>query len=360
VTISPDNRHAHVIGLGLIGCSLAMALADVGWSLTGTDVDSDVVRVALERGIIANDSPDGADVVVVATPAGSVIPIVTELLERDGRPELLVTDVAGVKSAIAYAISDARFVAGHPMAGSERRGIEGARRDLFHGCTWVLTPTATTESSSYTKLHTLLRELGVNVIALAPEVHDRLVATASHIPHLVAGALMNEAAAVAEEDEALLQLAAGGFRDMTRISAGDPHIWPDVLIENASTILPGIESLQERLGELREMILKGDASGLLRQLSDASVARRQLPGRAVPASDMVYVRVPVLDRPGVLSEITRVAGDSGVNIYDIEISHNVEGRTGTLLLAIGHDQLERFRSELARRGYAVSLDREDQ
>ena len=356
---SPNKHQAHVIGLGLIGCSLALALRDIGWEVSGEDLNSETQGLAIERVIVSSTRvPEDVELVVIATPASAVAELANKVLGANDDPQLVVTDVAGVKSSIAALVADSRFVPGHPMAGSELRGVLGARPDLFRGCTWVLTPGEMTNSESYSRLHAVLRELGAQVIALAPAVHDRLVATASHIPHLVAGALMNEATVVATEDEALLQLAAGGFRDMTRISAGDPVIWPDILIENADTILPGLASLQSRIENLQRLIADGDATALLNELSAASVARQQLPGRAVPTSELVYIRIPVPDRPGVLSEITTAAGDMSVNIYDIEIAHSVEGKAGTLLLAIGQDQLDRFSKELAQRGFDVVRDRE--
>jgi len=119
------------------------------------------------------------------------------------------------------------------MAGSELRGLSGARADLFRGSTWVLTPTDRTSPETYSTLHGVLREIGANVVAVSAEDHDRLVAIASHVPHLLAGSLMNEASQVAEHDAVLLQLAAGGFRDMTRIAAGDPGIWPRHLVRES-------------------------------------------------------------------------------------------------------------------------------
>ncbi len=221
---SPNSRRAHVIGLGLVGSSVALALGSNGWLVTGYDVDEGVVAEALAREVItAGDLDDEVELVVVATPAGRVAGIVNEVLARHQGSDLIVTDVAGVKGAIVAEVADPRFLAGHPMAGSELRGIAGARVDLFANCTWVLTPTSATEPETYTRLHGVLRELGVNVVAVSADDHDRLMAIASHVPHLLAGALMNEASRVAEQDAVLLQLAAGGFRDMTRVARRGPE-----------------------------------------------------------------------------------------------------------------------------------------
>jgi prephenate dehydrogenase len=198
----------------------------------------------------------------------------------------------------------------------------------------------------YTRLHSYLRDIGANVVAVSSADHDRLVALASHVPHLLAGALMNQAAEAAREDAVLLQLAAGGFRDMTRIAAGDPAIWPDILFENRDAVSAALVALEERLSGLRAALETHDRSSLERSLTSASLARRQLPGRALSSEDMAYLRVLIADRPGSLARVTMTASEMLVNIYDIEIAHSLEGNRGTLLLAVDALQAERFMSAL--------------
>ena len=262
-----------------------------------------------------------------------------------------MTDVAGVKSSIVHDVRGPRFLGGHPMAGSELRGLAGARADLFQGCTWVLTPTDVTSPATYSTLHGIWREVGANVVAVAPDDHDRLVAIASHVPHLVAGALMNEASRVAEQDAVLLQLAAGGFRDMTRVAAGDPAIWPDVLFENQSAIVQSLEALETRLASLREALENDGRDVITEDLRTASIARRQLPGRALSSENLAFLRVKVSDQPGALAAVTVAASETLVNIYDIEIAHSIEGAGGVLLLAIDAQQVDAFLVELAGRGF---------
>jgi prephenate dehydrogenase len=351
---SPNSRHAHVVGLGLIGSSLALALHGAGWTVTGLDSDETVTRAALEAGVIGGCEPD-ADVVlaIVATPASVVAKVAREILEGSSNDLLIVTDVAGVKGAIVSDVHDPRFLGGHPMAGSELRGLAGARADLFQGCTWVLTPTTTTKPETYTALHGILRELGANVVAVDADDHDRLVAVASHVPHLLAGALMNEATRVAEQDAVLLQLAAGGFRDMTRVAAGDPSIWPDILFENRQAISQSLRSLEERLRGLREALNADDHAAIKTDLAQAAFARRQLPGRALNSENLAYLRVGVSDQPGVLAAVTMAASEMLVNIYDIEIAHGIEGSSGTLLLAVDARLADSFSAALSARGYQV-------
>jgi prephenate dehydrogenase len=351
---SPSSRRAHVVGLGLIGASVALALRDLGWTVSGSDLDESIVSVALATRVIAHTelTPD-IELVVVAVPAGAVVSVATAVLETLASPSLIVTDVAGVKGSIVDRVLDPRFLGGHPMAGSELRGLSGARADLFAGSTWVLTPTDRTSAEAYSVLLGVLREIGANVVAISADDHDRLVAVASHVPHLLAGSLMNEASQVAEQDAVLLQLAAGGFRDMTRVAAGDPSIWPDILFENREAVAQSLASLEARLRGLREALLDDGRDVILDSLLSAASARRQLPGRALSSDDLAYLRVKVSDEPGVLAKVTRAASELLVNIYDIEIAHGIEGVGGTLLLAIDAQQTELFGDALTELGFQV-------
>ncbi len=357
MTTSPSSRRVHVVGLGLIGSSVALALKAVGWYVSGADLDDSIVAHALDVSLIEGTEVAEANLVVVATPARAVLDVVREILLKSDREDLIVTDVAGVKGTIVAGVSDPRFLGGHPMAGSELRGLAGARADLFEGCTWVLTPTQATAPSTYGVLHGILREIGANVVAVGAFDHDRLVAVASHVPHLLAGTLMNEATDIAEQDAVLLQLAAGGFRDMTRIAAGDPSIWPDVLFENRDAVTSTLDALVRRLDGLRTALATQDRSALTASLTRAAEARRRLPGRALDSERLAYLRVRVSDEPGVLAAVTVAASELLVNIYDIEIAHGIEGTAGTLLLAIDADQSERFMRELTARGFSTVRER---
>jgi prephenate dehydrogenase len=352
---SPNSRQAHVVGLGLIGASVALALNETGWTVTGVDSHDATTMAAIESGVVSGSElrPD-VDLVVIATPAGSVARLANEVLAQLSDPDVVVTDVAGVKGSIVAQVTDERFLGGHPMAGSELRGLSGARADLFRGSTWVLTPTDRTSPTTYSALHGILREIGANVVAVGADDHDRLVAIASHVPHLLAGSLMNEASQVAEQDAVLLQLAAGGFRDMTRIAAGDPGIWPDILFENRDAVVQSLEALEVRLQGLRAALLDDGRDVILESLLSAASARRQLPGRALSTEDLAYLRVKVSDEPGVLARVTRSASDLAVNIYDIEIAHGIEGTGGTLLLAVDAQQSTMFGEALAALGFQVA------
>jgi prephenate dehydrogenase len=356
MTFQSDLR-AHIVGLGLIGGSVGLALLEMGWSVTGSDIDDSAVINAVEIGIIGGtEAHPETSLIFVCTPAGYVVSTVNTMLKQFVSEDVVVTDVAGVKSSISSQIADPRFIGGHPMAGSEMRGLEGARANLFTGCTWVLTPSSTTSPDNYARLHGVLRGLGASVMALEANDHDRMVAMASHIPHLVAGALMNEASEMAQSDGALLRLAAGGFRDMTRISAGDPSIWPDVLFENEEAVLAGLTRLQVRLADLTDLLRQKNREALLHSLSSAAEARRKLPGSSALPDNLVEIRIPVPDRTGVLAEITTLASELQINIFDIEIAHSVEGSLGVLLLSLERNQAPALLEALRERGFNAGIE----
>jgi prephenate dehydrogenase len=241
------------------------------------------------------------------------------------------------------------------MAGSEQLGIEGAAADLFDGAVWVLTPDAGTDADAYARLRTVLASLGAEVLALSPQQHDELVAVVSHVPHLAAASLMRVASGRAEDHRALLRLAAGGFRDMTRIAAGSPAIWPDVCLENREAILATFDGFLAALTEIRSMVAGGDREGLLRVLGEAQGARRNLPGRATQPDDLAEIRTLLQDRPGQLAEVTTLASQSGVNIFNIDIVHSSEGAEGLLVTVVDAAVAERFRTVLADRGYPSTV-----
>ncbi len=359
MTRSGAAGRAEVVGLGLIGSSVALALRASGWHVSGRDLDDARVRRALELGVVDRSAtgPE-ASLVFVATPVAEIAGVARGVLEaRAGDAGLVVTDVGGVKSGVVAAIDDPRFVGGHPMAGSEQEGPDGADPDLFAGATWVLTPTKSTDPGAFQRVRTVISSFGADVVELEPARHDALVAIVSHLPHLAAANLMSLAADASAEHAVLLRLAAGGFRDMTRIAAGDPRIWPDIFRDNAPAVLDALDDLRARLDEARRILVEQDRGALVSLLERARVARRNLPPRVPRPESVVECRLPVPDRPGVLAEVTTVLGALGANIRDLEIAHSAEGERGVLVLVIDADAADVVRSALVERGYRPSFSR---
>ena len=352
------RRRALVVGTGLIGGSIALGLRRRGWHVSGLDADHERVQEARANGVIdaAGDDP-GAEVVFVAVPAAAVGGVVRRLLDEAGRrADVVVTDVSGVKTAIVGEADDPRFIGGHPMAGSEQVGLDGADPDLFEGAVWVLTPTAATDLQAFERLRGVVLSLGADVLVLSAADHDRLVAVVSHVPHLVAATLMNAASAGAEQDGALLRLAAGGFRDMTRVAAGHPGIWPDICAENAVPIVEALDALVTDLRAMRDRVATRDRDALLGSLQRASAARRNLPARVVRPEHLAELRIRVPDRPGVLAEITSLAADAGIGIYDIEIAHSAEGIGGVLILVVDGADADTLTAAVEVQGYRARAE----
>lgn len=346
-------RRATVVGTGLIGGSIGLALRRVGWHVTGVDRDEARAFRALDVGAIDAVGYDAdADLTVVATPVGQISTAVAEAL---GQTRGVVTDVGGVKASVVAAIDDPRFVGGHPMAGSEQDGIEGATADLFDGAVWVLTPVDGTDPDAFTLVRSTIAALGAEVVEVSPERHDELVAVVSHVPHLTAAALMGLASSRAQEQGGLLRLAAGGFRDMTRIASGHPGIWPDVCESNRPAIVAALDELVSSLGSLRDIVDASDRPRLIQALDAARRARNTLPARSSRPEELVEVRVPIRDQPGELSGVTTLATDLEVNIYDIEIDHSAESTRGLLVLVVAAEMGERLLGGLMARGYRPTI-----
>jgi prephenate dehydrogenase len=346
-------RRAGVVGTGLIGGSIGLALRQRGWHVTGSDLDPTRAARALELGALdaVGADPD-AEITFLAIPVKAVAGAALAALDATAG---VVTDVGSVKATIMSAVTASRFVGGHPMAGSEQEGVDGADPDLFAGAVWVLTPTPGTDDAAYALVRSVVKELGADVVALAPEHHDALVAVVSHVPHLTAASLMHLADERATEHRALLRLAAGGFRDMTRIAAGHPGIWPDICAENRDAIVDVLDGLVASLQAVRDVVASDDRAALLTVLERARSARANLPSRVASAGDLCEVRVPVPDRAGVLAEVTTLAGTLDVNIADLEIAHSSEGDQGVLILLVEALAAERLRAGLTELGYRPAV-----
>jgi len=329
-----------------------MALRKAGWKVIGVEHDAAKAARAVELGAVDEIGIAGpCDLAVVATPVGIIPEAVTMVLDAGAR---VVTDVGSVKAPVADAVPDPRFVPGHPMAGSEQDGVDGASPDMFRGARWVLAPSPHTDDRALTFVRDVVSGFGAQVIVVTPERHDALVAVVSHVPHLAAATLMRLADGRAHEHRALLRLAAGGFRDMTRVAAGHPAIWPDICTENRAAIVDVLDEYVNDLSELRDIVSRGDHDRLMAHLSAARTARRNLPTTAPIPEEVSEVRIPVRDQQGEIAAIATLASDLDVNIYDLEIAHSSEGPRGVVVILVDTSMVERITGGLMATGYRPS------
>ena len=343
------GRVANVIGTGLIGGSIAAGLRARGWIVHGEDHDDDVVRRAHRDGLIDNIGLHReADITFVAVPVMALTDSVNRAIHET---EGIVTYAGSVKSDVASSIDHPRFVPGHPMAGSELDGLDGADPNMFDSAVWVLTPTSSTNDRSFAFVASVVTELGSEVVAVTPQAHDRLVAVVSHLPHLTAAGLMHLATGRSDEHAALLRLAAGGFRDMTRIAAGRPDIWIDICSQNSAAISEALGDMIDMLSTIRGSLDRDDRQSLLAMLTDARDARRNLPGRVTDPTQLCEFRIRIPDRSGAAAEVFTLAAELGVNIANFEVVHMAEGARGLAVVLIEREHSDLFRGGLLARGF---------
>lgn len=352
-----------VIGTGLMGGSVGLALrrALPDLEIRGYDVDPTCLSGALERGAIskpcrnAHEAASGARLVILAVPVDMTSSVMADMAEGVS-PLGVVTDLGSAKAQVVgqgLGHFGPRFVGGHPMAGSERHGIEAADPALFEGAWWILTPSPETSPEAYGSVTELAAAVGARAVALDPQVHDVLVARLSHLPQLVASALVDVAAS-SDNREALLGLAGGGFRDVTRIAASNPGMWVAIIQANAGAVLEAVEGLRRRLLSLEEDISGGRWDKLGTWLEAARTARLELFAKPDYGTEPIALSMVIPDRPGVLAEVTTAAGQLGANIEDLQIMHSTEGGTGRLeLIVSGREPAELLVGELLQLGYRV-------
>jgi prephenate dehydrogenase len=351
-----------VIGTGLIGASVGLAARERGHDVAGHDPDERALAVAAERGALdaatsLEEALDGAALAVVAAPVAQLVPTVEAVLaaSADG---CSVTDVGSTKARVAAAAASPRFVGGHPVCGSEAHGPGHARADLFEGASWFLTPSPQTSAETHRLVHGFVTSLGATPVAVDPNVHDRLVALTSHLPHALANLLVNQAGAARIDGHEPLAAAAGGsLRDMTRVAGANPRIWVDIFLENSDAVREALSDHRRRIEQLEQALDAGDAGFLARWIAEAGRNRGRMLAEAYPdLGTLQQLRVHVPDRPGVLAGITQALGAERINIEDFELQHVSPERGGTLRLLIsGEGEAERAARLLEEQGYGVEI-----
>ncbi len=345
------SRTLGIVGVGLIGGSVGLAARDSGWNVVGVD-SQDVLEEAAQSGAIDRASTlkevSEADLVVLAAPISKVTDLVEDLTPTDA----LITDVASAKGTIVRRAEDLglRFVGGHPMAGSQLSGVSNASSNLFDGARYFLTPTGRTDPEDYREVAGFVRELGAVSTAVDPEKHDLLMAALSHLPHLMAAALLKVASDISPE---ALSFAGPSFRDLTRVGASNPELWSDILAENAPALGEALAAFAGAMAQLGSEIK--DREIMEGRFQQAREAYDALGGILVERDGAnVDVAIPVENRPGVFAEVTTLLGSNNINILDLYVRHSNTERAA-LVLTLDAEAAQEARELLRSAGFTAEL-----
>ena len=342
-----------IVGTGLLGTSVGLACRRAGLEVLLTDLSAEHVRTASALGAGRPRAPeDRPQLVVVAVPPDHLgAAIAAALRESDA----VVTDVGSVKAGPLAAVAGEpgvrRYVGGHPMAGSERSGPLAASADLFEGRPWAVAPHPDADADAVALVERLVQVCDGVVVRLTPEDHDRAVARTSHVPHLLAALV---AGRLADAPEDYLKLSGQGVRDVTRVAAGSPELYGQIVAANADAVVDLLAEVRAGLDTMIAALAGADRDGLREVLTRGVDGTRAIPGKhggPVRPTASVFVSVP--DEPGVLARLFAAAGESDVNIEDVRIDHDLGRAVGVVELIVDESRGEHLMSSLESRGWVT-------
>jgi prephenate dehydrogenase len=353
-----------VLGVGLIGGSIGLAArrrlgAEVaGYGPRQASIERALHAGALDRGAgSVAEACEGAEVVFCAGPVGTLPELAAEALTAAG-PDAVITDVGSTKRELVASLGgDERFIGGHPLAGAETAGVENARADLFEGARWYLTPTDRSSGLLYDRLQRTVAGLGARPQAIDAGAHDRLMATVSHLPHVLANALAAEAAAELTRDAERAPVEVGpSFRDMTRVAGSNPAIWADIFASNREAVADSVESVAARLSEAASLIRAGDGESVGAWHTAAGEDRRALLEGESQAGPLRELRIVVANKPGTIAELALALGEAGVNIEDMALHPAPDMSSGAVTMWVaGEEQAERAERLVRELGHTVTV-----
>jgi prephenate dehydrogenase len=352
-----------VLGVGLIGGSIGLAARRrLGAEVVGYGRTPETLARAVEIGVLDRaaasiaEACEGADLVFCAGPVGALPEQARAALDACGA-ETVVTDVGSTKGELVDALGgDERFIGGHPLAGAETAGVDNAREDLFEGARWFLTPTDRSSGLLYDRLQRTVSELGARPQAIDAGAHDRLLATISHLPHVVANALVAEAAAELSRDSERMPEVGPSFRDTTRVAGSNPAIWADIFASNREAVADSVEAVARRLGEAAELIRRGDRDAVAAWHAAAGEDRRRLLESELEAGPLRELRIVVVNRPGTIAALALALGEAGVNIEDMALYPAPDMTSGAVTLWVaGDEQAGRAEALVRGLGHTVTV-----
>lgn len=348
-----------VIGLGLIGGSLALCIKKEHKEATivGYDINREQAKLAKMLGVVDETIDDiaqgaiAANLIIIAAPVQETEAIIHEVSELPLKSEVIITDTGSTKSKIVANASSLMkqgytFIGGHPMAGSHKSGVTAAKEILFENAFYLLTPESHIDDSKVDTLKEWLKGTKAKFLKVTPENHDYLTGIVSHFPHIIAASIVRQTERLAEADSLIPRLAAGGFRDITRIASSSPEMWKDILLHNREVLMELITQWQEEMDWVKELLEHKNSNEIYQYFQAAKNFRDGLPVRekgAIPAFYDLYVDVP--DYPGVISEITGYLAKEKISITNIRILETREDEIYGVLVISFQTEEDRERAE---------------
>jgi prephenate dehydrogenase len=349
-----------VLGVGLIGGSIGLAARREGAAVAGWDVEPAVLDAAAERGAVDSaaasvaEAVEGAGAAFLCAPVGALPALTAEALAA-APPDCAVTDVGSTKRALAAATDDERFVGGHPIAGAESSGVAHARADLFQGAAWYLTPGGRSSGVLYERLHGILVSFGARPIAIDAETHDSLMAVTSHLPHVLADAMLIQAGERLGEHGSGVPRVGPSLRDATRVAGANPSIWTDIFMSNAASLAEEVRELSGALATVAGWLDAGDADRVRDWHARARDERQRLLEADLAGGPVHELRVSVPNRPGIVAQVALALGRGGVNIADMALAPAPDNRTGSITLWVVGDGAGTHAAELiGKLGFQVA------
>ncbi|MFS0781388.1 prephenate dehydrogenase [Bacillus sp. 1P06AnD] len=340
-----------IIGLGLIGSSVALAIKNTHRDvvMSGYDINQNSMQLAKALGIIdlipstVQEGAEEADLIIIGTPVKQTEEILNTLAECSLKERCIITDVGSTKQKITETaqileVTGATFIGGHPMAGSHKTGPAAAKAHLFENAFYLLTPGEKVEEKKTAELKAWLRGTKANFLVVPPEMHDQLTGVISHFPHIIAAGLVHQAKKTTIGNNLVTRLAAGGFRDITRIASSSPEMWRDILLHNRENLLQLMDEWVDGMQAVKGYLLEEDSDSIYSFFEDAKTFRDDLPIRsqgAIPSFYDLYVDVP--DYSGVISEITGYLAKEHISITNIRILETREELYGVLVISFQNE-----------------------
>ncbi|MCM3747419.1 prephenate dehydrogenase [Paenibacillus pasadenensis] len=335
-----------IIGAGLIGGSLALCFKGApGLRVTGYSYRQQSADKYVQLGVVdeattsLEEAVDGADFIFLCVPVGLLADYAQRISKMPLKSGCVLTDVGSTKARVASAVAgiewgDAVFIGGHPMAGSERAGVEAASSILFENAYYVLTPDDNTPREALDRLSRLLELTRAKIVHMNPAEHDEIVGAISHLPHLIAAALVNQVRRYNESNGGYAMLAAGGFRDITRIASSDPVVWRDILLDNREVVLRLMEEWGSELDRLAGILRSEDGEAISNAFRDAGEFRSSLPERRKGVLQSVYeCYMDVPDHPGIIGKIATELGNRNISLSNLQIIETRMDVPGVLRLS---------------------------